>query len=274
MDTPRLGTSHSQQSFIRRHELEHSAPEVVEQPTPTLSQAFPVYEKNAAYPPAPSYSPAVPDQPRQSYWAPSDFETVPPQYSTHYQAVQPHHPGALVVPPIEHAPVKRETICGIRRGLFIILLAAAGLLLLAIGVGVGVGVGVGGNRNASSGSTSSSPTATPTGSPGSQDSCPGMSSTQYSAANGKKFLHLCGLDYSGTGEATDITSLKTSTFAQCIEACAARDDCDGAGWGPLLPNGDNKFRQTCYLKKNLQTSHTATPEWNFAILLDDSSKAT
>lgn len=106
------------------------------------------------------------------------------------------------------------------------------------------------------------PTPAPAG-----DSCPGISSTQVRASNGKRFLHLCNLDYSGANEAIDIGNVKTSTFKECIEACSRRDDCQGAGWGP--PNNVNKARGTCYMKRGLKTSHEATADWNFAVLLDN-----
>lgn len=146
MDTPRVGTSHSQRSFIPLRELEHSAPEVVQHPILAPPPAFPVYEKKAEQAPTPSYFPAVPEQQRQPYWAPSEFEPVPPQYSTHnhYPGVPHSQPAALVVPPIPHRAETEGTLCGMRRRLCIILLATGGLLLLAIAVGVGVGVGIGG----------------------------------------------------------------------------------------------------------------------------------
>lgn len=98
------------------------------------------------------------------------------------------------------------------------------------------------------------------------DSCPGVSSTQLTTSNGKRFQHLCSLDYAGVNEAIDIGSVKTSTFAECMEACSKRDDCQGAGWGP--PNGVNNARGICYMKKSLKTSHEATADWNFAVLLN------
>lgn len=118
-----------------------------------------------------------------------------------------------------------------------------------------------GASNGTSTTESVAPTETAWGS-----SCPGISSTQYTAANGKKFLHLCGLDYAGPGEATDIDHAGARTFEQCMEYCSEREECTGAGWGP--PIDDNKARGTCWMKKGLLKSHTATPEWNFAVLID------
>jgi len=143
MEARRAGTSHSQLAFIPLRQLEHSAPEVVEQHEPV-----PVTAEKGGYP-APTYPPAFQEQPQRnsSYWSPADVEPLPPKYSAHHAGL-PHvanDPASLVVPPIEQGSMRRdETICGLRRKRFIVLLATVGLILLGIGVGVGVGVGIGG----------------------------------------------------------------------------------------------------------------------------------
>lgn len=108
--------------------------------------------------------------------------------------------------------------------------------------------------------TKPTPSATATAS-----SCLEASNTQYSASNGKTFLKLCNIDYSGANEATDIGSQKADTFERCIEQCAEDEDCTGAGWGPLKAN--QKYRGTCWMKKDLKRSHIATEDWHFAVLL-------
>jgi hypothetical protein len=130
-------------------------------------------------------------------------------------------------------------------------------------------------ETSSSPSTTSSGTTTPTGT-GTKSapspiatSCLEMSNTQYSASNGKKFLRLCGLDYSGANEAKDIGNLKASTFEKCIELCAANEECTGAGWGE--PVAGQKYRGTCWMKANMKGSHTAPDDWHFAVLLADAA---
>lgn len=152
MSTQQVRTLHDQRAFVPMHQLEHSAPEVVDQPV-TVQPGGPFPFEKGGYPPASytaahSYPPAFQEQPqRNSYWSPADFETVPPQYSAQYPGLSASDPASLVVPPIDQPARRGETICGIRRNRFILLLAAAGLVLLAIALGVGVGVGIGGNRS-------------------------------------------------------------------------------------------------------------------------------
>ncbi|KAK3393155.1 hypothetical protein B0H63DRAFT_530827 [Podospora didyma] len=174
-----------------------------------------------------------------------------------------------------------------------------GMVLLGVAVGVGVGVGVGNQghnpsvpaaaatASSSSSSSSVSLTETPTTAPFSPPAvtpklstsrtstaakttatasvCPGVQNKNYAASNGKVFLHICGVDYGGKGEAKDIGHEDTSTFDNCVEKCAARDDCTGAGWGVMI--GDATDEHTCWMKTNLTKSHTATGSWNFAVLL-------
>jgi hypothetical protein len=90
------------------------------------------------------------------------------------------------------------------------------------------------------------------------------SNSQYSTSS-KTFLRLCNVDYSGVNEATDIGDLKASTFEKCIELCAAEAECTGAGWGPAVAG--KKYRETCWMKKDLKRSHVTPDDWYFAILL-------
>ena len=109
-------------------------------------------------------------------------------------------------------------------------------------------------------STSTSPSPTTDG-----GACEFDNNTQFTAANGKAFLRLCGFDYSGTNEATDIGDVPTSTFEKCIETCAKDEECTGAGWAP--PSSDEKYSGICWMKKDLKKSHVATENWHFAVLL-------
>ncbi|KAK0628208.1 hypothetical protein B0T17DRAFT_144896 [Bombardia bombarda] len=154
-------------------------------------------------------------------------------------------------------------------------LGAGGLILMGIAVGVGVGVGLS-NQNRSTAPaaspsvtspTSSLPSATPTPTASGTTTvanalCPDSSNTHFTTSNGKNFLHICGIDYSGPNEAEDIFKVGTATFDECMEMCANNDECTGAGWG--LSGSPSKV---CYMKSNLSTPHVAVSSWNFAVLL-------
>ncbi|KAL2168952.1 hypothetical protein VTG60DRAFT_6594 [Thermothelomyces hinnuleus] len=96
--------------------------------------------------------------------------------------------------------------------------------------------------------------------------CPGVNGTFYTASTGgKRFRRLCGIDYGGNGEAVDIGNVKTRNLDRCIDECASRPKCTGAGWGVI--QGDKGPLHTCWLKTNLTKPHKATPDWGFAVLL-------
>ena len=128
MDGQRAGTSHSQRAFILMHLLEHSAPEVVQHHVHEKFQSPPPSRHGSIYP-----------QQQGPYFASPEFEAVPPQYPGTSSVP---YLGALVAPPIDDKHHESEKLCGIKRGLFLLLLALGGLLLLAIAIGVGVGVGL------------------------------------------------------------------------------------------------------------------------------------
>ncbi|KAK4168369.1 hypothetical protein QBC43DRAFT_254111 [Cladorrhinum sp. PSN259] len=100
--------------------------------------------------------------------------------------------------------------------------------------------------------------------------CPSVNNTVYtvtSASSGpaKKFTRLCGLDYGGSDEATDIGNVKVNSLDQCIEACAKKSGCTGAGWG--VTDKANPL-QSCWMKKGLKKPHDAKmPDWGFAVLV-------
>ncbi|KAK0632220.1 hypothetical protein B0T14DRAFT_559933 [Immersiella caudata] len=258
MDGQLAGTSHSQQAFIPMHLLEHSAPEVVQHPVHEKYQTPPPSRHGSIYPPI---------QKQGSFFTPPEFEAVPPQY--------PGYPTALVAPPIDHQQ-EEEKFCGVRRKLFLILLAVGGLVLLVIAIGVGVGVGLSSSNNnnssasaapaVSASSTTKSTTVTAPSTTSTAASClEATNNSQYTTSNGKTFLRLCNVDYSGVNEATDIGDLKASTFQKCIELCAAESECTGAGWGPAVAG--KKYRETCWMKRDLKRSHVTPDDWYFAILL-------
>ncbi|KAH8879515.1 hypothetical protein GQ53DRAFT_671943, partial [Thozetella sp. PMI_491] len=112
-------------------------------------------------------------------------------------------------------------------------------------------------------STSSAPTALPT----SNIDCPKSNNTMFTASNGEKFEQFCGVDYSGEG-AADLSSTKAISMDACMEACATKKGCQGAGWGYLA--GDKSLNHTCYMKTNLTKSHSADATWAFGKLLTSS----
>jgi len=95
--------------------------------------------------------------------------------------------------------------------------------------------------------------------------CPATNNTYYTATDSdKRFLRLCGVDYSGTSGAVDITNLLTSNMTECMDACGNATDCTACGWGYI--DGDLGDKHRCWLKKDLGKSHDATG-WCFAILV-------
>ncbi|KAK3336065.1 hypothetical protein B0T19DRAFT_27330 [Cercophora scortea] len=255
--TEGVSTRDSQQaSAVPHSRRSHDAPEVVQQPQ--------LPEKPAEFT---QPSPVVDQQQSYRYWP--HGETVPPRYPSSSREDAPE----LLVPPVE--PQAEPRICGIRRNLFLLLVALGGLIMMGIAVGVGVGIG-NQNRNTTTpgpGAQSSSalpPAATASSTAPSSASptgtlCPSVANVQFAAPRNKTFLHVCGIDYSGSGEAQDVANVKTSTFEDCLTQCALLSQCTGAGWGPM--DGDSPNVHTCWMKNHLNQSHVATPDWNFGVLL-------
>lgn len=92
-----------------------------------------------------------------------------------------------------------------------------------------------------------------------------MDNRQFLSSNGKKFLHLCGIDYAGGTEANDIGNATAATFKECMELCSKKTGCTGVGWG--LEMDGQQDESTCWMKNGLNQSHTAIPRWNFAVVL-------
>ncbi|KAK4673799.1 hypothetical protein QC763_115120 [Podospora pseudopauciseta] len=210
-------------------------------------------------------------------------------------------PSTLAVPPIEREKKPRApgTICGVRRGPFLLLSAVAGLVLLAIAVGVGVVVGLSKKPSddeiaaslsspkssttdhplpnnlqttifltatytptPTSTATSGTPSATPTGL-----GCPQSQGQHYTSNNNKKFITLCGVDYSDDGEAKNISNAKVKSLRDCLELCSKKKECTGAGWGVM--ERDKVGEHTCWMKNGLNSSHEARGGWAFGVLLGE-----
>ncbi|CAK7217242.1 hypothetical protein SCUCBS95973_003079 [Sporothrix curviconia] len=126
----------------------------------------------------------------------------------------------------------------------------------------------------SSTSSSSSLSATAT----SLTDCPAANGTTYTVpGSSTKFLRFCGIDYSGTGAAVDLSHLPTTSMDDCMNNCAGTSGCTACGWGP--PNSSTTSTDStgfvvsgknyqCYLKSTLGSAKTATSaesDWCFAI---------
>lgn len=109
--------------------------------------------------------------------------------------------------------------------------------------------------------SSSTPTATST----TAANCPSGNNTVYSVpGSDKKFLQLCGVDYSGKEEAVDLANVLTANMKECMDNCAGFTGCTACGWGVI--DGDKGDDHRCWLKNDLGKSHKATSNWTFAIL--------
>ncbi|KAK4135828.1 hypothetical protein BT67DRAFT_355499, partial [Trichocladium antarcticum] len=94
--------------------------------------------------------------------------------------------------------------------------------------------------------------------------CPALNNTVYHVPGStKRFLRLCGIDYSGSG-ATDLAHVYTGSMADCIHACASFDQCTSCSWGYL--EGDAGSEHRCYMKKELKTAHEVASDWCLAVL--------
>ena len=181
-----------------------------------------------------------------------------------------------------------STIMGMKRAVFIALVAIVVLLLaLVIGLGAGLGVSQRNLHNAQSDlaaaqsklsaspttkyvfpfpllcpqqtltAPSPTPTTSSTASPSptfAKSGCPGNNGTTYTSTSNdnKQFKLLCGRDF-GDGEANDIGSTNTATINGCMDACAAKSGCQGAGWG-FIEGVSKEGKNPCYMKTNLTSS--------------------
>ncbi|KAI1134694.1 hypothetical protein F5Y05DRAFT_197152 [Hypoxylon sp. FL0543] len=229
-----------------------------------------------------------PTSPRPSEDAPAGGERAPPPPLPPLAAFGGQRPS-------------EKKIFGLRRSQFWWILALVALLLIvAIGVGVGVGVGRSASQKStqaaaaassisttspslgpsasstenaapttsastSSPSTSSTSTSTPTGNNDGKIDCPAANGTTYQVpGSDKRFLRICGIDYSGD-QAQDLRQVPTESILDCMKNCAGTFDCTGCGWGYL--EGDTGTQHTCFLKGNLKKPHEADINWAFAVLL-------
>ena len=112
-------------------------------------------------------------------------------------------------------------------------------------------------------STGAGALPTPTGMHGSD--CPQSNGTVFTVPGStKSFLRLCGVDYGGQGEATDLAETMAGSMDACMADCAGFPGCTACGWGYI--DGDAGSAYRCWLKTNLVKSHRARYDWCFAVL--------
>jgi len=85
-----------------------------------------------------------------------------------------------------------------------------------------------------------------------------VSSSAGSGAT-KSFNIQCGRDYNSGRGAVDLDHKVTATMAECLDECAGRPGCVGAGWGLF------QGQWTCWMKKQLGEPNIAEG-WYFAQL--------
>ncbi|KAG6031072.1 hypothetical protein E4U41_007709 [Claviceps citrina] len=184
-----------------------------------------------------------------------------------------------VAPP---APIPQPAVCcGIRKRLFWILVCLVAFVVVAAAVGVGVGLGVGtvkptetSDQKSSTAASGPSPPMSSTTTPSTSaqptqtllELCPAANSTKFEIPQlNKTFLLICGVDYTGQGEAIDLGVVRTASMQDCILRCAGQPNCTGCGWGVIPEDAGGEHQ--CWLRGDLQKSRTVRSGWDFAILL-------
>ena len=115
------------------------------------------------------------------------------------------------------------------------------------------------------GSATPSPKPMPGGS--ARVDCPAANGTTCQVpGSDKKFLRICGVDYSSK-EATDIGQVQTETMLDCMKNCAGTSACDACAWGYI--DGDQGTLHRCWMKSNLAQGggHEVDEGWSFARLI-------
>jgi hypothetical protein len=94
--------------------------------------------------------------------------------------------------------------------------------------------------------------------------CPDANNTIYTSNKpGRRFLRVCGIDYTGSSGAVDMFHIPSPSFSDCLETCASTSGCTGCGWGVFQDNTTTERR--CWLKNSLQEGHPVA-DWRFGIL--------
>ncbi|KAI1500433.1 hypothetical protein F5X99DRAFT_240222 [Biscogniauxia marginata] len=174
-------------------------------------------------------------------------------------------------------------ICGIKRKWFFIVVAV-GLFLLVIEIAVGLGAGLASRptsysvADSDSSSSTTTPATTTTSSATSTEVsptpsftgtlvlgpvlCPQNNNTVYvSQDTSKPFNVQCGRDYNSDRGARDMTHMRASTMAECINNCGKWSGCVGVGFGSYQGGME------CWLKSQLGEPNWSK-NWYFAQLQD------
>ncbi|GKT52412.1 uncharacterized protein ColSpa_12593 [Colletotrichum spaethianum] len=173
-----------------------------------------------------------------------------------------HHPS----PDAKYADAEgRGKMCGVRRKLCYIIMGVA-IVLVVAAIAIGVGVGLATRRQSDSDNSSSDNSTTPESTKTANIVCPASDNATYSAqdAPARHFRLICGHDYNADAGAIDLTSANATTMAACIDLCAAKSDCVGAGWGVYY--GDH----ICWMKSRLGEMNTSG-NWIFAVDVNKTS---
>ncbi|KAI0147226.1 hypothetical protein GGR57DRAFT_263738 [Xylariaceae sp. FL1272] len=164
-----------------------------------------------------------------------------------------------------------EKVLGLERRTFQITIAIAFIVIAALIVGVALGVtkhkgsrstsfqmSGGGHPTASSTASSSAPTATGT----SSRICIGDDNSTYiDPGTGSKFQLECATAHRGK----DIENIEATSMQDCIGLCAKNDQCMGAIWYNVGPQGTDL--NYCWLKSAMEDDLDETPDAQSVIRL-------
>ncbi|KAK8125990.1 uncharacterized protein PG998_001749 [Apiospora kogelbergensis] len=176
-----------------------------------------------------------------------------------YQQPQSSHPAmsewnGTVGPSVSERAPQESTVMGMRKKKFWLIIGPL-IAVFVIGLAVGLGVGLG----AQHGSDDASPSASPSPSVVTSIICPANNGSLYDSKDNNKFFRVaCNTDYHSGGGTQDMGDFQTTTFEDCLNACAKNDACVGAGWGVYQGN------TRCWLKSRLGSSQGA-PNWFFGV---------
>ncbi|KAF4824044.1 hypothetical protein CGCTS75_v010296 [Colletotrichum tropicale] len=156
-------------------------------------------------------------------------------------------------------------VCGMRRKVFYIAMAVAIVFVIAaIAIGLGAGLAFGRKSSGQSGGSGSG--NLPTGVESTKTAnitCPASDNSTFSAQDepDRLFRLICGHDYNSADGAIDLTAENATTMANCIDRCANRSECVGAGWGDYYGN------HVCWMKSRLGKPNVSG-NWLFAVDLN------
>ncbi|SPO02758.1 uncharacterized protein DNG_05433 [Cephalotrichum gorgonifer] len=142
---------------------------------------------------------------------------------------------------------RRQTICGMRRKVFFVVIFG-GILIAVAAVAIGVGAGVAFQKASPSKKLSTLSTSSDISCPSANDSIVETSSDGDSST--KYFRVSCGIDYSVSDGATDLASENSTSMGRCVELCADRGECIGVTW--------EESGGACVLKQSVGTSADAS----------------